>query len=303
MTLQQLTYFVASVRYGSLSAAAEALHIAQPSLSEQIRRLERELGVPLFIRTNRRLILTEAGELLLPRAQATLAAAEDARDSVRGVRAIEGGTVAFGTFSSAGHLILEELIATFHARHPQVDIRIVGLNSSEVADAVRDGRLEAGLVALPVDDRGLDVGRVAWTVEAVYLTAEPARAVRPPGAGELARARLILPEARWGNSDPTRNQLLERLQGAGLALTPAIEVESPALALSLAARGLGDTIASRALARSVGLDERLHAVSLDPPLYETFSFITRRGAHLSPATRALVELASEQLRRLPHAAD
>jgi DNA-binding transcriptional LysR family regulator len=299
VTLQQLTYFVAAVRLGSLSAAAEALHIAQPSLSEQIRRLEGELGVPLFVRTNRRLVLTEAGALLLPRAQATLAAAGEARDSVRGVRAIESGTVAFGTFSSAGHLILEELIAAFHARYPLVDIRIVGLNSSEVADAVRDGRLEAGLVALPVDDRGLDVGRAAWTVEAVYLSAEASRTARPPAARELAAARLILPEARWGNSDPTRNQLLERLQGAGLALAPAIEVESPALALSLAARGLGDTIASRALVRSLGLADALHAVSLDPPLYEAFSFITRRGAHLSPATRALVGLAAEQLRRLP----
>lgn len=145
MTLQQLTYFLAAVEHGSFSAAAEALYIAQPSLSEQIRRLEHSLGVPLFVRTNRKLVLTEAGHLLLPRAQHVLVATNEAEESVRGVRTLTGGTVAFGTFSSAQHLLLSGLITDFRAQHPKVRIRVVGLNSSEVADAVRDGVLEQGL--------------------------------------------------------------------------------------------------------------------------------------------------------------
>ena len=90
MTLQQLAYFIAAVEHGSFSAAAQALYIAQPSLSEQIKRLENELGVTLFVRTNRQLVLTEAGQLLLPEAQRTLAAARDAADSVHGVRTLTG---------------------------------------------------------------------------------------------------------------------------------------------------------------------------------------------------------------------
>lgn len=298
MTLQQLTYFLAAVEHGSFSAAAEALYIAQPSLSEQIRRLEHSLGVPLFVRTNRKLVLTEAGQLLVPRAQRALTAAKEAEESVRGVRTLTGGTVAFGTFSSSQHLLLSDLIADFRAQHPKVGIRLVGLNSSEVADAVRDGALEAGLVALPVDDRGLDVSSVVWTCEVVYLSADPSRVAEPPTAERLAEAPLILPEARWGNVDPTRRQLLERVQKAGVSLTPVVEVESPALALTLAARGVGDTVISMPLARSLGHTERLHWVSLDPPLHETFAFITRRDAHLSPATRVLMELAKKHLARL-----
>jgi LysR family transcriptional regulator, cyn operon transcriptional activator len=103
MTLQQLRYFLAAIRHGTLSAAAEACHIAQPSLSEQIRSLERELGVELFVRTTRGLILTDAAVELQPHAEATLASAEEARAAVRGVRDLEGGTVRFGTFSSALH--------------------------------------------------------------------------------------------------------------------------------------------------------------------------------------------------------
>lgn len=299
MTLQQLTYFIAAVEHGSFSAAAEALYISQPSLSEQIRRLENELGVALFVRTNRRLVLTEAAQLLLPQAQRTLAAAGEAADAVRGVRTLTGGTVAFGTFSSAHHLLLTELIADFRARHPHVRIRAVGLNSSEVADAVRGGTLEAGIIALPVDDRGLDVSPVVWTSEAVYLSTDPARVHRPVTPARLASAELILPEARWGSADPTRRQLLERMQKAGTALSPVVEVESPASALALAARGVGDTVISLPLAQYLGYAERLHWVSLDPPLQETFAFVTRRAAHVSPATRVLMQLAHEHLRNLP----
>src|SRR3954467_15028212 len=106
MTLQQLTYFLAAVGHGSFSAAAESLHMAQPSLSEQIRRLEDELGVPLFTRAGRGLELTEGARLLLPHAGRPLYEAREARESVREVRELAGGTVAFGTFGSAHHYLL-----------------------------------------------------------------------------------------------------------------------------------------------------------------------------------------------------
>src|SRR5437763_13409784 len=154
MTLQQLTYFLAAAEIGSFSAAADSLHMAQPSLSEQIRRLEAELGVPLFVRAGRGLELTDAGRLLRPHAERTLADARAAAESVREVRDLAGGTVAFGTFGSAHYYLLGGLVQDFRGRHPAVRVRVVGQNSAEVADAVRDGHLEAGLVAIPVDDRG-----------------------------------------------------------------------------------------------------------------------------------------------------
>src|SRR5919108_815418 len=98
MTLQQLRYFLAAAEHGSFSAAAEQLLMAQPSLSDQIRRLEAELGVPLFARAGRRLELTEAGRMLRPHAERTLAAAEDAVESVKEVRTLTGGTARFGPF-------------------------------------------------------------------------------------------------------------------------------------------------------------------------------------------------------------
>src|SRR3712207_9220461 len=97
MTLQQLRYFLSAIDHGSFSAAAEALHMAQPSLSDQVRRLEAELGVPLFVRAGRRLALTEGGRLLRPHAERTLAAAGEAAASLRDVRGRTGGTGGFGS--------------------------------------------------------------------------------------------------------------------------------------------------------------------------------------------------------------
>src|ERR1700742_3257792 len=118
LTLQQLSYFLAAVRHGSFSAAANALHMAQPSLSEQIRRLEAELGVPLFVRVGRGLRLTEAGRLFMPHAERTVEAAREASESGQEVRELTGGTVAFGTFGSAHHYLLVGLIQDFRRQHP-----------------------------------------------------------------------------------------------------------------------------------------------------------------------------------------
>src|ERR687893_183447 len=167
-----------------------------------------------------------------------LAAAEHgsfsaAAKSGREVRDVTGGTVAFGTFGSAHHYLLGGLVQEFRARHPSVRVRVVGQNSAEVADAVRDGHLEAGLVALPVDDRGLDV-RPAMREELLYVSAEEKRTREPMTIERLAEAPLILYDARWAAEDPTRRQLRERAQRAGVKLEPQIEVEYITAALELA---------------------------------------------------------------------
>src|SRR5215210_7144350 len=194
MTLQQLRYFLTAADKGSFSAAAESLMMAQPSLSDQIRKLEAELGVALFTRAGRRLVLTEAGRTLQPHAERTLASAAEAVESVKEVRTLMGGTMSFGTFGSAHHYLLGGLVQDFRRRHPDVRVRVVGQNSAEVADAVRDGTLEAGLIALPVDDRGLEV-RPSVREENHYVSASPQRVAEPKTIEAIAESTLILYDA------------------------------------------------------------------------------------------------------------
>ena len=271
--------------------------MAQPSLSEQIRRLEAELGVPLFARVGRGLELTEAGRLLRPHAERTVAAAKEAAESVQEVRDISGGTVTFGTFGSAHHYLLGGLVEDFRTRHPNVRVRAIGQNSAEVADEVREGRLEAGLVMLPIDDRGLDI-QPAMREEQLYVSADRDRLAEPMTIERLADAPLILYDARWGSDDPTRRQLRERAQRAGVKLEPQIEVEYVTAALELCARGLGDTVSTLTMVRSRGYARKLGSVPFDPPLYDTFAFITRRNAQLSPAAREFMALAEKRVQAL-----
>lgn len=299
MTLQQLEYFLAAVERGSFSAAAESLHMAQPSLSEQVRRLEAELGVALFTRVGRGLQLTDAGRTLRPHAERVLFEVEQARESVVELRELRGGTATFGTFSSARYYLTPEFVADFRGRYPGVGVRIVGQNSAEVVALIHAGELEAGAVALPIDDRGLEVQPVLRD-ELVYLSADRARLRRSITIERLAQAPLIFSDASWGAEDPTRRQLAGLVQGAGLTLQPVIDVEDVEAAIDLAARGLGDTIAGRGLL--LGLGERLPPalgwVPFADPLYDTFAFVWRRGSQLTPATRAFVSLAGERLSAL-----
>jgi DNA-binding transcriptional LysR family regulator len=294
MTLQQLSYFLAAAERGSFSAAAAELRLAQPSLSEQVRRLEDELGVALFQRVGRGLRLTDAGRALLPHAERTLAEAWAARGAVAEVRELRGGTASFGTFGSARHYLLADLVADFRSRYPDVRVRVVGRNSSEVADAIRAGRLEAALIVLPVDDEGLDVGP-AVRDEVLFASVHASRTAEPMTIERLASVPLILYDAHHGWSDPTRRQLLERAQAAGVRLEPAIEVEEMDAALELAARGLGDTIVARGVADGPRFPRRLTTAPFADPVYDTFAFATRRGAALSPAARELLRAADRRV--------
>ena len=294
MTLQQLTYFLAAAEHGSFSRAARALYLAQPSLSEQVRALESELGVALFARAGRGVVLTEAGRAFRPEAERVLAALATAREAVVDVRELRGGTLSIGMFGTASAFLLSRLVADFRSRHPTVSLRLVGQNSSEVAEDVRRGRLEAALVVLPVDDEGLEV-RPARREEVVYISREPERVREPITVERLAESPLILYDAHYGWSDPTRRQLQERAQQAGVQLKPVIEIEDMEAALELAASGLGDTIAPRAALTHRRSFRSLGSVSFAEPLYDTFAFIARRGAPVSPAARAFLELAERRL--------
>ena len=294
MTLQQLRYFLATAHHGSFAGAADALLLKQPSIAEQIRRLEAELGVPLFARKKRKLILTAAGAALRPYAEQALATCRDGADAVRAHRTLRGGVASFGLPRNAELYELTDLAVQMHEQHPLVGIRLIGQNSVEVADAIREGTLEAGLVVLPVNDQGLDVEPVVQD-EVLYATADPERATHPVPLRALLHTPLVLYDAHYGNTDPTRRQLHERLQQIGGRLAPHVELEYLAGALRLAALGVGDTIVAQAAVDGGHLPPGLHTTSFEEPLYDTLAVAKQRDLPLSPATRELLSIALERL--------
>ncbi|MBN9176640.1 MAG: LysR family transcriptional regulator [Microbacterium sp.] len=297
-TIRQLQYFLTAARLGTFSAAAAEHHIAQPSLSEQISVLETSLGLKLFSRTSRRLLLTDVGKQLVPLAEKTLADAGEIADFGRRVRSLEEGTVLFGTFNSAHLYLLTDLIREFHARYPAVRVKVTGLNSSEVAESVRAGDLEAGIVQLPIDDRQLQLTPGVFVDHVVYVSRNPEHTRTPIDITTLATRPLILSEARWSQDDPLRVSLLERAQAAGVRLEPIIEVEFQTHALELAAQGVGDSLVSYHVGRSVIAERGLYMAPLVPSVEEHYAFVTRRTGSISPATAAFMTLARQILARL-----
>lgn len=292
MTLQQLLYFRVAAELGSFNAAARQLRCTQPAVSDQVRRLERELGVSLFARAGRGLTLTAAGRTFLSHAERVTEAADDALASVGRRHAAQERVVTMGTFRNAPYYDIAELAAAFCDRHPEVRLRMRGQNSYEVARAVQEGELEAGLVVLPVDDSLLEV-RALFRDEVLLVSADPDLVRAPASLGRIADGPLILYDISYGFDDPTRRQLAARAQGEGVLLEPLIEVEHVETALQLVARGLGNTIAARSVLRRSGVPDTISGVGFAEPFYDFFALVTRRGVRVSSGTAALIELIDD----------
>ena len=287
VSLQQIRCFCATLELGSFTAAADALRVSQPAVADQVRRLEQALGVDLFVRAGRGVTPTDAGRAFADHAARSLRAVEDATDSVGELSALRTGTVTIGAFGDPTVWRVDELLAAFLRRHPDVSVRLIGHNSSVVADAVRRGELEAGVVLLPVDDHRLDVRPVVRD-EVVYVSADRSRTRRPATIERLAETPLVFYDAESADRDPIRRQLAERAQALGVRLRPKVEVELKELALRIVAAGIGDTYLPSAYTRAPYYPEGLSTASFSPALYDTFAIVTRQGARLSAGVRELL---------------
>ncbi|SDM56223.1 DNA-binding transcriptional regulator, LysR family [Allokutzneria albata] len=296
-SLHQFRCFLAAARTGSFTAAAAELGMAQQSVSEQVRLLERTCGVALFIRVGRGLRPTEAAHALTPHAERALAASEQAVAAARAVRDLLTGTVRLGVFGTIRYYVGADLVASVLTRHPGLRVEIVGQNSAETVELIRSGAVEAGIVALPVDDAQLSVQPVLRD-EVLYVTADADRAAGPVTAERLAAARLVLPYASWAEADTTRRQLAARVQAVGSPLRTIADVDDVETTLELAAQGLADTIANRGILRRMAdrVPPNLITATLRPRMWDSYAIVHRRHTDLSPATRAVLELALDQLR-------
>ena len=287
LSLQQIRCFCAALELGSFTAAAEALRVTQPAVAEQIRKLEQALGADLFVRVGRGVTATDAGRAFAEHAARSLRAVEDAAGSVGELTELRSGTIALGMFGGPSAWRLDELAAAFLRRHPEVSLRLIGSNSSVIADRVRRGDLEAAIVLLPIDDDKLDVRPIVRD-EILYVSADPERTRTPATIERLAATPLVFYDAESADNDPIRRQLAERAQALGLRLQPKVEVELKDIALRLVAAGIGDTYLSSAFTRAPYYPAGLSTVSFSPALYDTFAIITRPGARLSAGVRELL---------------
>jgi DNA-binding transcriptional LysR family regulator len=292
MELRHLEVFVAVAEELSFTRASARLHLVQSGVSSAVKALERDLGTELFDRDRHRVLLTDAGEVLLPGARATLAAAQAARDAVSQAQDGLRGTITVGTMLSTGPLDLPGVLERFHRAHPGVTVRLrmAASGSAGLARQVLDGRLDLALASVPgAVPAGLIVRPV--TEEPLVVVAELGHPLgtRPATLAELAAEPFVDYPPGWG----TRTITDRAFAAAGLEREVPFEAAEYSAVVDLVRGGLGIAFlpASVAASRADGLtviEISDHAFSW------VISVATPAGRRPSGAARAfLAELPGE----------
>ncbi|GAA4536794.1 LysR family transcriptional regulator [Amycolatopsis samaneae] len=292
MELHQLEYFVAVAEEENFTRAAARMHVAQPGVSAQIRRLERELGQPLLDRSGRSVRLTDVGLAALPHARAALAAVAGVRQAVDELAGLVRGQVALGMVTSPGPVRVPELLALFHERHPAVEITLREGNSDLLIESLRDGRLDVAVVGMAGDPPEGIATKVVREEDFVAVTGP-----RDPFAG---RARVTVDQLaeRSLMSLPKGTGLRTALDTAFAArgLRPKITFEAgdPNLLAQLAAQNLGVAIVPESLAAYYAPQVRALRIT-GPGVRGCLALAWRAEGPIAPAGRALIDFARETL--------
>jgi DNA-binding transcriptional LysR family regulator len=238
VNLRRLHYFVTVAEELHFGRAAERLHIAQPPLSQQIRRLETELNVELLRRNRRRVQLTDAGRLLLERARPLLAEADRIEDLLRQAGAGEVGRLRIGFVGTASYATLPAILRAFHERFPEVELDLEELTTGPQVAALNAGHLDVGLVRPPVEDPSL---RLTPLVQEELLAALPdshplARLASVP-VQALAPEPFILFLREHGTG--LYDDIITVCRQAGFSPTIVQETNDTQTIVSLVSAGLG----------------------------------------------------------------
>ncbi|GAA5167558.1 MULTISPECIES: LysR family transcriptional regulator [Amycolatopsis] len=292
MELHQLRYVAAVAEAGGFTRAAEVLYLAQPSLSVQIRKLEKELGVALFERLGRKVVLTTAGEVFLEHVRPALFHLERAREEAVAVRNLQRGRLAIGTLPSAGASVLPRVLAGYRAAHPDIELRLIEHNvSADFERMVQVGELDLALTRAPWSRPGI-TGRV--------LIREPMVAMLPPGHRLDGLAELDLADLAEADfvAMSTGSGLRELLEASCRrhGFTPRVTVETEQLSVlaGMVRNGVGVSVVPRLVAADYPVAVRL----ADPRDARELAVVWRAGGQLAPAARALLDLLLTATREL-----
>ncbi len=235
MDLRQLRYFVGIVQAGSLSRAADQLHVAQSAISHHLASLESELDKQLVMRGPKGIALTEAGGVLYRHAEAILRHVEFAKQDAMSALNVPSGHVSIGFPSALAAILGYELFVRMRSAYPQILLHITDGNSSLLRERLDNGRLDIAVLFAGQPERGLAVEPLLLE-ELFYVTADPSTS--PISLADAARHPLLVAGPGSGIQRATQEALKQR----GLAITPIGEIDTLSTLRRAVASGIGNTI-------------------------------------------------------------
>jgi DNA-binding transcriptional LysR family regulator len=288
MELRQLRYLVALAEERHFTRAAAREHIAQPALSQQIRRLEQELGLALVERTTRRVALTEAGELLLARARRILSEVDAANAELESLSGVQTGHVLIGAIHTMGPIDLSIPLGIFNDLHPGVDLTVRDQSSDELAEMLRVDELDLAFLSVTerIESHGLGLHQLISEELVLVMPVDHRLASRRRvRMAELAGERFIT----FREGARLRELLVSAGHRAGFEPEIAIESNESYLIRRLVARGLGVAILPRSGAEGPGAVISV-ATLVEPALTRDVTLAWREGRRHSPAAVEFLEL-------------
>ena len=288
MELRQLRYLVALAEECHFTRAAAREHVAQPALSQQIRRLEAEVGLALVERTTRRVALTEAGERLVARARRVLAEVDDAQAELQVLTGLQGGRLSVGALHTMGPVDLSLLLASFHRNHPAVDLTVREQSSEELADMLRDDVIDLAFLSVTehIQSRGLALHPLV-TEELVAVLPRH----HPLGRRDAVRLAELAGESfiSFRAGSRLRELLASAATAAGFEPRIALESNESRRIRSLVSSGLGVAILPRSDAANPGAPVAVTRL-VEPELTRDVTLAWRTARRPSPAAAAFLAL-------------
>ncbi len=283
LTFRQLRVFNEVARLGSVTRAAEALHLTPPAISLQVKEIELQVGVQLFDRSGRRMALSTAGEYFVVHARRMLATLKETEDAMARFARLESGRLVIGMVSTAKYF-LPQLLARFHAEHPAVDVRLRLGGRAQLVALMRASEVDLCVMGRPPLDFACRADPFAMHPH-VLITAPGHRFARSESvnAKSLADEPFIVRETESG----TRNAMQEYLDRHGLKPSFVMEMPSNEAIKQAVMAGMGVSLLSLhtlALELRAGLIATPQVEGL--PLVRRWHLVNSAGKHLSPAAEA-----------------
>nr|WP_206345054.1 LysR substrate-binding domain-containing protein [Streptomyces thermoviolaceus] len=292
---QQLQYFVAVAETRHFTRAAERVHVAQPSLSQQIKALERELGADLFLRARGNITLTDAGEALLPLARRILADADTARHEVQELVQLRRGRVRLGATPSLCTGLLPDVLRAFHDRYPGIRLLVEEGGSHDLVRELARGALDLALVVLPLPSPSPALTTVELLREDLVVVSSPEAPV-PGGPGrrsvriaDLKGERLVM----FRHGYDLRELTVAACRAEGFEPEFAVEGGEMDAVLGFVRAGLGVAVVPRMVATRSGAGLRVTPLAR-PGLHRTIALAHRSDVDPPRAARELQRMLLER---------
>ena len=294
MDTQSLKAFLAVAQTSSFSLAAEQLHLTQPAISKRIAVLETQVGSRLFDRIGRRINLTEAGRLLMPRAHQILTMFDDTRRALSNLQGDVQGSLVLATSHHVGLHRLPPLLKHFTRKHPAVRLDMRFLDSEKAYAGVLSGDLEMGIVTMSPAPNPALVSVPVWTDRLRFVCAQDHPLATHPVSqlADLSHDPAVLP----GEMTFTRGIVMESFARQQLDIDVAMSTNYLETLKMMVTIGLGWSVMPDTM-----INDDMVVLPLDhPPIERPLGYLFHRHRTLSNAAQAMIDLL-EQARQSPHA--